>query len=131
MWDVLQKIGRMGTWAANCWLNPSWKNHRVALFRELDSVVKQRIDRGADGPSLTSVVENAEILTPSTLHIRLRHDDTGFGANNGLVLDIVEIVENKRRRTLQSKGSDGKDYIKDGIMLGPNAPSVWVSKCAD
>ena len=95
-WDVLQRIGRTGTWAANCWFGPSWRNHWVTLFRDTDSIVRQKIDRGADGPSLTSVVDSAQILTPSTLQIRFRHDDPNYGASNGFFLDIVEAIENDR-----------------------------------
>jgi len=101
------------------------------LFRDTDGTVRQKIDRGADGPSLTSVVDSAQILTPSTLQIRFRHDDPNYGASNGFFLDIVEAIENDRRRTLQSKGSDGKDYIKDGVMVSSGQPSVWVSKCSN
>lgn len=129
-WDVLQRMGRTGTWAANCWFGPSWRNHWVTAFRDADGTVRQKIDRGTDGPSLTSVVDSAQILTPSTLQIRVRHDDPNYGAQNGFFYDIVETIENERRRTLQSKGSDGKDYIKDGIMVPSGQPSVWVSKCS-
>jgi hypothetical protein len=131
IWSTLQQIGRTGTWAANCWLSPSWRNHRVTLFRESDGAVKQRTDRGADGPSLTNVIEQAQILALTTLQIRLRNDDPAYGEGNGLVFDVIETIESNRRRTLQSKGSDGKEYIKDGIMIQAGQPSAWVSKCSD
>jgi hypothetical protein len=101
------------------------------LFRDTDGVVRQKVDRGADGPSLMSVVDSAQILTSSTLQIRLRNEDQNVGAKNGLFFDIVETIENDRRRTLQSRGSDGKDYIKDGIMVPSGQPSVWISKCSN
>ena len=128
-WDTLQRFGWTGSWAASCKDPPSLRNVWVVLTRDPDGTAKRKLDRGADAPALMGVVDSAQILTPSTLQARLRNDDPNWGAMNGVFFDVVQTTENDRLRTLQSKGSDGKDYIKDGTLVSSGQPSAWIYRC--
>ena len=130
-WDTLQRFGWTGTWAASCKDAPSAKNVWTVLSLDSDGVVKRKLDRGPDGPPLTSVVDSAQIVTPSTLQARLRNDDPNWGARNGVFFDVVQTIENDAVRALQSKGSDGKDYINDGIVIASGQPSPWLHRCTE
>jgi hypothetical protein len=46
-------------------------------------------------------------------------------------MDMVVTMENGRVRTLESKGSDGKEYIKDGVITVNNNPAPWMDKCSN
>jgi hypothetical protein len=59
----------------------------------------------------------------------LRNDDPNWGAANRFFFDIVQTIENDGTRTLQSKGSDRKDYIEDGNMVLTGQPSPWLYRC--
>jgi hypothetical protein len=128
-WDTLQRFGWTGTWAAACKDPPSIRNVWTIVSRDPDGVVKRKLDRGADGPPLMSVVDSAQIVTPSTLQVRLRNDDPNWGKMNGVFFDVVQTMENDELRALQSKGSDGKDYIKDGVVLASGQPSPTLHRC--
>lgn len=128
-WDTLQRFGWTGSWAASCKDPPSLRNVWLILSPEPDDVVKRKLDRGADGPPLMGVIESAQILTPSTLQARLRNDDPNWGAMNDVFFDVVQTIENDRLRTVQSKGGDGKDYIKDGTLVSSGQPSPWIYRC--
>jgi hypothetical protein len=128
-WDTLQRFGWTGSWAASCKDPPNLRNVWVVLTRDPDGTAKRKLDRGADAPALMGVVDSAQILTPSTLQARLRNDDPNWGAMNGVFFDVVQTTENDRLRTLQSKGSDGKDYIKDGTLVSSGQPSAWIYRC--
>jgi hypothetical protein len=131
IWDVLQRFGWTGTWAASCQDAPSAKNVWTILTRDPDGVVKRKLDRGPDGPPLISVVDSAQVVTPSTMQVRLRNDDANWGAMNGMFFDVVQTIENDALRALQSKGSDGKDYIKDGIVIATGRPSASLHRCPE
>jgi hypothetical protein len=44
---------------------------------------------------------------------------------------LIIIKESGRVRTLDSKGSDGKQYVKDGIALLSGNPMPWLEKCSN
>ncbi len=48
---------------------------------------------------------------------------------NGVFFDVVQTIENDALRALQSKGNDGKDYIKDGIVIATGRPSPSLHRC--
>jgi hypothetical protein len=128
-WDTLQRFGWTGSWAASCKDPPSLRNVWVILSQDPDGTAKRKLDRGGDGPALLGAVDSAQILTASTLQARLRNDDPNWGAMNGVFFDVVQTIENDGLRTLQSKGSDGKDYIKDGTLVSSGQPSPWIYRC--
>jgi hypothetical protein len=130
-WDTLQRFGWTGSWAGSCKDPPSIKNVWVILSRDPDGAVKRKLDRGDDGPPLMGVVDSAQILTPSTLQARLRNDDANWGPMNGAFFDVIQTIESDRVRTLQSKGGDGKDYVKDGIGVPSGQPSPWTYRCSN
>jgi hypothetical protein len=128
-WDTLQRFGWTGSRAASCKDPPSLRNVWVILSRDPDGTAKRKLDRGTDRPPLMGDVDSAQIVTSSTLQARLRNDDPNWGAMNGVFFDVVQAIENDGLRTLQSKGGDGKDYIKDGTLVSTGQPSPWIYRC--
>jgi len=128
-WDVLQRFGWTGTWAIACNDAPSSKNLWSIRFRDADGLVKRKLDRGDDRPAFMITIDNAQIINSTTIKVRMHNDDPIWGSNNGEILNTIETMENGRLRTIESKGSDGREYIKDGIMVPAGRPSVSLEKC--
>jgi hypothetical protein len=77
------------------------------------------------------VIDSAKLITSTTLAARMRNDDPNWGASNGTSADVIIIKENGRVRTLDSKASDGKQYVKNGIALSSGNPMPWLEKCSN
>jgi hypothetical protein len=128
-WDVLARFGWTGVWSVSCQEMASPQNYRMTYFKDDNGLARRKVDRGPNKPILMSVVENPQIVNTTTIAARIRNDDPNYGTDNGLFFDIVMILDNGRMRTLESKGSDGVTYIKDGLLSGK--PSPWVEQCAN
>ena len=70
-------------------------------------------------------------MTSTTIHTLWRNSNGWTGTQTGLTMDMVVTMENGRVRTLESKGSDGKEYIKDGVITVNNNPAPWMDKCSN
>jgi hypothetical protein len=131
-WQVLQRFGWTGSWAASCNDPPSGRNIWINLIAAADGSVRRKLDRGHDAPPLMSVVDSAQIAGGDTLDTRLRNDDPQWGPADGRYYDVVmQKAANGGIRTFQSKGSDGKEYVKDGMFTATGQPSPWTFKCRD
>jgi len=128
-WDVMQGFGWTGTWSIICSDPPSAQNPRLRFYVDSDGVARRSLDRGADSPSLNVVIESARIITATTMGARVLNADPNWGAMNGTYADIVLVKENGRTRTLSSRGSDGVEYIKDGIVVSSGKPIPWLEQC--
>jgi hypothetical protein len=128
--EVLQRFGFTGSWAYSCKDPPGVNNLWLTVYRDTDGKVKRRLDRGGD-PPLVSVIEDAEILSPTTLRLRFRNDGADWGHMNGMVFDVVEVLENNGLRVLSSKDAAGTDFIKDGINLTARQPTPFTYRCKD
>lgn len=129
-WDVLERFGFTGVWSVSCQDMPSPQNYRMTYFKDADGLARRKVELEPDRPTLMGSVDGAQIIAATTIAVRIRNDDPNYGADNGLVFDVVMTKENDRVRTLDSKGSDGKDYIKDGFFVPSGKPSPWVEQCA-
>src|SRR5208282_2270449 len=124
-WDAMQRFGLTGTWSPSCKTAASTSNYWMTYYLDSSGVVRRRVDLGPSRPNLMNAVDSAHIMTSTTIDTHIRNDDPGYGDTNGLVFDVVIVKENGRVRTLVSKGSDGKEYIKGGIVAANGKPSVW------
>jgi len=128
-WDAMQSFGLTGTWSPSCKTAASPSNYWMTYYLDASGVVRRRVDLGPDRANLMNAVDSARIMTSTTIDTHIRNDDPGYGETNGLVFDVVLVKENGRVRTLVSTGSDGKEYIKGGIVAANGQPSVWLEKC--
>ncbi len=101
------------------------------LIVQTDGSVRRNLDEG-DGSILMGAVDSAQITDGDMLHARLRNDDPKWGAANGLYFDVVmQKSDSGTVRIFQSRGSDGKQYIKDGVLALTGNPSLWRHKCRE
>jgi hypothetical protein len=135
-WDVLQRFGLVGVWAASCKHPSTRTNFRTIFSKDAGGLARRLVDRGAEIPLALSFVDSAQLISPSTLRIRVRNADPNWGSANNLTYDVVLIKEDDqetketfRIRFLQSIQSDGKVIAKDGILISLGKPTYWVYKC--
>jgi hypothetical protein len=135
-WDVLQRFGLMGVWAASCKHPSTRTNFREIFSKDASGLARRLVDRGAEIPLALSFVDSAQMISPSTLRLRIRNADPNWGPVNNLTYDVVltkeddpETKETFRIRFLQSIQSDGKVIAKDGILIQLGKPTYWVYKC--
>ncbi len=130
-WDAMQAFGLTGTWSLNCHAPASGSNYWMTYYRDASGVARRSLDRGDNGSKLMLAIDSAHLITSTTLAARMRNDDPGWGDSNGTSADVVIVQENGRLRTLNSMGSDGKQYVKDGIALLSGNPMPWLEKCGN
>ena len=135
-WDVLQRFGLAGVWAASCKHPSTRTNFRTIFSKDASGLARRQVDRGAEIPVALSFVDSAQMISPSTLRILVRNADLNWGPANNLTYDVVltkeddqETKEIFRIRFLQSIQSDGKVIAKDGILIKLGKPTYWVYKC--
>ena len=80
------------------------------------------------GNSTTRSVDNVRMLGEGTIAMRFT---TLTGESSGLAFDITMLKEPARYKVIGSVGSDGKVYIKDGIVTSSGTVNPWQNKCAD
>jgi hypothetical protein len=130
-WEVLQGFGWTGSWAVSCNEPPNGSNIWTIVFAQADGSVRRNLDRGG-GSILMGTVDSAQIAAGNMLQARLRNDDAKWGAGNGLYFDVImQKSDNGGIRAFQSKGSDGKQYVKDGVFAVTGNPSSWSYKCRE
>ena len=128
-WETYARFGLTGTWAASCSAPASTTNWRLIYMRGAGGEAVRRADRGPDASSLMISVDTALIITANTLKTRMRNDDPNWGPMNGVAFDTIIVKEDGRIRAIESEGSDGKEYIKDGVVVSSGRPSGWLELC--
>jgi hypothetical protein len=124
--NMMAELGMLGTWAADCSRPPGGNNPHVIFERGPDGVRAQYRVVFDKGNSTTRSVDNVRVLGPDTIAMRFT---TLTGASTGLAFDITMLKEPARYKVIGSVGSDGKVYIKDGIVVASGAPNPWQNKC--
>jgi hypothetical protein len=126
--NMLAELGVLGRWAADCSRPPGRGNpHTIFEHGQTDSGAQYRVLFDA-GNSTTRSVDNVRVLGEGTIAMRFT---TMTGASTGLAFDITMLKEPARYKVIGSVGSDGKVYIKDGIVTGSGAANPWQNKCPD
>jgi hypothetical protein len=124
--NMLAELGVLGRWAADCSRPPGGNNPHTVYERGPDGVRAQYRVIFDGGSSTTRSVDNVRVLGPDTIAMRFT---TLTGASAGLAFDITMLKEPTRYKVIGSVGSDGKVYIKDGIVTGTGAPNPWQNRC--
>jgi len=120
-WDVLERFGLTGIWSVACAAPTTVTNFRYIYSKDFNGRAVRELDFGV-GQIVSTVVESAELLSPSTLKIRIRSADPRFEHLNNLVLETVlmKAINSKtneiRIRFIEASDSAGQVLIKDGYI---------------
>jgi len=130
-WSAVVKIGMNGTWSPSCSAPISATNSRLTYYRGADGRVWRKYDRGPNTTSLNLTIDSAQVITPTTIRVRMRNDDPNWGPENGAVTDVVVEIANNRMRSLNSITSDGTQLIKDGVLVQSKTAIPSFEKCSN
>jgi hypothetical protein len=83
---------------------------------------------------INSTIDSAQLLTPTTLAVRIRNDDPNWGSTNGTTYDttydpIIEITPRGHRSLASTRIGDGKQFIKAGKFTADGDPVAWLQRC--
>ena len=126
--NMLSELGMLGRWAADCSRPAGGNNPHIVFERSRSgSGAQYRVIFDADRTTTRSV-DNVRALPDNQVAMRFT---TMSGDTAGLAFDIVMQKEAARWKVFASTGSDGKVYIKDGIVVASGAPNPWQNRCGD
>ena len=122
--------GLPGTWATSCNAEASTSNWVLTFYSDRGGRALRRADRGAAEPSLLSVVDSAQVPTPTTFLMRIRNADASWGSTNGDAYDtVIEITPSGMRTLASTRITDGKQLIKDGKLASNGSPAALLQRC--
>ena len=126
--NMLAEIGMLGRWAADC-RRPAGGNNPHVIFErsQTGTGAQYRVVFDASS-STTRSVDNVRVIDADTIAMRFT---TLTGDSTGLAFDITMLKEPNRYRVIASVGSDGKVYIRNGIVVASGAENPWQNKCPD
>jgi hypothetical protein len=135
-WDTLRRFGLTGVWGYHC-DNPATRTNYFETYADgPNGLARREVDRGIEIPTAVSFVEDAQIISPSTLKAKIRNADPNWGPLNNLSYDVILTKQEDpstkqilRFRFLQAIRSDGKIMARDGIYFGLGRPTAWEYKC--
>ena len=126
--NMLTELGMLGRWAADCSQPAGDRNPHVVFERSNNASGAQYRVTFDGGQSTTRSVDNVRALGEGKIAMRFT---TLTGDTTGLAFDITTLKEPTRWKTFASKGSDGKVYIDNGIVIETGARNPWQNKCGD
>lgn len=128
-WSAMTSIGMNGTWSPSCSAPVSPGNGRLTFYLGADNHVLRSYDRGPGVPSLNVAVDSARLVNSTTVQAHVRNDDPNWKDFNGVAVDVVVEIANNKMHTLQSTGTDGTQWIKDGVVVKSGQPAPTLEKC--
>jgi len=128
-WPALVKVGLAGTWGHACNAPPSPSNWLITFSATANGGAQSRSNRGED--TRLTIVDGAQVVTPTTIRLQLRYADPIWGEANGSTFDVINEIVARRSRTLQSTRGDGTVLIKDGAFVANGQPSPTLEKCSN
>jgi hypothetical protein len=135
-WETLRSFGLTGVWAYFCDRPASRINYFETYAVGPMGFARREVDRGVNIPTAVSFVEDARIISPSTLKAKIRNADSNWGTLNNLSYDVILLKEEDpstreilRFRFLQAIRSDGKIMARDGLYFGSGKSTAWEHKC--
>lgn len=130
-WSAMTKIGMSGTWAPTCSVPASPSNAKLTYYRGANNHVLRNLDRGPGAASLNVSIDGAHLVSSTEIAVRIRNDDPNWQASNGVAFDVVIGIVNNKMHTIRSVGTDGIQYIKDGIVVKQGTPAASLEKCSN
>jgi hypothetical protein len=126
--NMLAELGMLGRWARDCGQPVSGGNPYVVFERAPNGDGAQYRVMFDANRSTTRSVDNVRDLGDGKIAMRFT---TLTGDTSGLAFDITMQKEAARWKVFASVGSDGKVYIKDGIVVASGAVNPWQNRCSD
>lgn len=126
--NMLADVGMLGRWAGDC-ARPAGPGNAHTIFeRTLTGTGGQyRVEFSRSQATVRSV-DRVRVVSDDTIAMRFT---TMTGDATGLAFDITMLKEPKRYKVIGSVGSDGKTYIKDGIVVDSGQSNPWQNYCGD
>ena len=125
---VMQKAGLIGTWAQSCNKPASTDNHYVIYYATAAGTVGRRLEVDP-GLAAEATVEEAEILSPTKVRIRLRLDDLKWGPANHQIFENTDEILGDRLRVLDQTDGKGIQIIRDRTIIATGKPTDIFERC--
>jgi len=126
--NMLADVGMLGRWAGDCAKPPGSGNAHTIFERTLTGTGGQyRVEFSSSQATVRSV-DRVRVVSDDTIAMRFT---TMTGDTIGLAFDITMLKEPKRYKVIGSVGSDGKTYIKDGIIVSSGQSNPWQNYCGE
>jgi len=121
--DELKQFGLIGTWAYNC-NEPAARSNPHVTFTAPPSGSPVRLLRTGDA-ALDGItqIDGAHAVDNKRLEMSWTLGGIKF-------LTVIEIA-GERLRAVESIGSDGSTYIRDGKFIDTNRDTQWFSRCSN
>ena len=118
--EVMNELGLYGQWAPDC-SSPPAANNPYVIRSDIDGRTTSTLvfDRG-----ITFVSSMRDVRTVGADRIRWIQTNP-----QGLSFEVTVQYAGQRTRSLQSIGSDGTTYVKDGIMK-EGGETRWLTRCS-
>jgi hypothetical protein len=127
--SVLQQAGLMGTWARSCRDPVSPTNPYVTYYATESGTVRRRIEIRPN-VAAEAAIDQAEIMTPTTVRFRMRLEGAAWGAKDGLSLDTINEIVDDRVRNLLQQAEHGTPEVKDGVIISTGKPTDGYQRCS-
>ena len=126
--STLQQIGLIGSWAQSCDKPASAANHYVIYYATAAGTVGRRLEI-APGFAAEATVEEAEIVSPTKVRVRLRLDDLKWGAANRQFVENIDEILDDRLRVLDQTDGKGTQIIRDRTIIATGKPTDIFERC--
>ena len=137
-WGVLERFGLTDVWAPDCRKHPTVTYFHVIFSQDADGLARLKFDFGLNHLYL-SFVDNAEVVSPSTIKLRGHNADPKYGPINNKAFELSLVKQNDpndpqskemiRIRYLDARYIEGRVVVKGGIRLSDGKPVGWLYKC--
>ncbi len=122
--NKLMELGLLGRWARDCSL-PLQSGNPFIFFERTDAGPRYRFVFGPTSQTVRSV-DSVEALGDGTILMRVTNIS---GDEPGFRIELKMAMQEKRYRVLYSKGSDGKVYVENGVIVATRQPNHWQQYC--
>ena|SRR5262245_4266919 len=119
--DALNKFGLIGTWAHDCNEPASRSNPYMIFTAPHSGIATRQLRTGETALDGIMRIEGAHAVNNERLEMSW--------TQGGIKLWMVLVMVGKRIRAVESSGSDGRSYIRDGKFTSNNADTLWFSRC--
>jgi tetratricopeptide (TPR) repeat protein len=119
--DALAEIGMQGEWAIDCRLPPGPTNQHLLIASSEPGEPTLLIRTGER--ELATTIRDVQSIAPGRVRWTQIYP-------NGITYSIVSEKAGERFRSVESIGSDGKTYIRNGYMADWGRGTPWLEKCA-
>jgi hypothetical protein len=122
---AIKEFGLVGIWADDCKADPSAANQYASFSVTSRGVVELRNDFGPDYDNMLYRIVDAKRIGQFRISLRqlLTTDDR-------IALDIVMLKAKDKLRVWSSRGADGREYVRDGLIpAANNFETRWMQRC--